>query len=126
LLDAVGAWAAGRSDVSAVVLVGSRARGQAKPDSDVDLVVLTSAPEPYLEDHSWIELFGEVDRSELEDWGRVQSVRVFYRDGLEVEFGIATPDWAEEPLDEGTRRVLDAGFVVVFDRGGNLTAWPLA
>jgi uncharacterized protein len=121
LLQAVGAWAAQRADVAAVLLVGSQARGQATPDSDVDLVILTNEPGRYFEDRAWLEDFGAVERSEPEDWGRVQALRVWYRDGPEVEFGLTTPDWAEEPLDEGTRRVLHPGFAVVFDRDGRLT-----
>ena len=110
-----------RADVAAVVLVGSHARDQATPDSDIDLVILTSAPRRYLEDRAWLEGFGAVVRWQAEDWGRVQALRVCYRDGPEVEFGLTTPDWADGPLDDGTRRVLDAGFTVVFDRVGRLT-----
>jgi hypothetical protein len=47
----------------------------------------------------------------------VTSLRVWYADGLEVEFGIADRDWASAPLDAGTRRVLEEGLVVLFDRG---------
>jgi hypothetical protein len=54
---------------------------------------------------------------EREDWGRVTSLRVWYADGLEVEFGIADRSWASAPLDVGTRRVIEDGLVVLFDRG---------
>jgi hypothetical protein len=52
----------------------------------------------------------------------VTSLRVRYADGLEVEFGFAAPDWAAAPLDAGTRRVLEGGVRVVFDRGVVLRA----
>ena len=116
LLRTAQAWAGDRPDVAAVFLVGSQARGQARPDSDVDLVILTSEPGRYFEDRTWLEAFGAVERWQTEDWGRVQALRVWYRGGPEVEFGLTSADWADEPLDEGTRRVLQAGFVVVFDR----------
>ncbi len=42
-------WAKERTDVVAVVLVGSWARGDARMDSDVDVVLLTEEQNPYLE-----------------------------------------------------------------------------
>ncbi|HET7011791.1 MAG TPA: nucleotidyltransferase domain-containing protein [Anaerolineales bacterium] len=119
-LETVRAWAAGEDDIEAVVLVGSHARGQARPGSDVDLVILTTDPQRYLRERRWLETFGSVAAQNLEDWGRVTSVRAVYADGLEVEFGLTTPDWAEAPVDEGTRQVIEKGCVVVFDRGGKL------
>ena len=117
-LEEIRTWAETRPDIAAVVLVGSQAQGQATSESDVDLVILTVQPERYLQDPSWVESFGRPSRQTQEDWGRVTAVRVWYQDGLEVEFGIATPDWAHAPLDPGTSQVLDAGFVAVFDREG--------
>ena len=119
-LSALKAWAASRADIVAVALVGSHARGQATPESDVDIVLLTMRPEDYLEDRRWLDRFGRVLRQQPEDWGRVTALRTWYQDGLEVEFGITTPDWAEAPLDEGTRQVVEAGFAPVFDRKGIL------
>ena len=116
ILD-VQAWAAARSDVLGVALVGSYARQAAAPESDVDLVVVCQTPSEYLGNQEWIRVFGEPTRTEREDWGRVTSVRVWYADGLEVEFGIADPDWGSAPLDAGTRQVVDDGCVIVFDRG---------
>lgn len=37
-------WAASRDVVVAVALVGSYARGEARPDSDVDVVISTNDP----------------------------------------------------------------------------------
>ena len=46
LLRQVVAWAAEQDEVQAVVLVGSYARGDARADSDVDLVLLVEDPRP--------------------------------------------------------------------------------
>lgn len=116
----VNEWACAREDIRAVALVGSHARGDAGPDSDVDLVLLCSEPERYLRSTEWIRVFGEPLRSSLEDWGRVRSVRVLYRGGIEVEFGFADPDWAALPLDAGTADVLRDGSRVLLDRDGAL------
>jgi hypothetical protein len=58
-----------------------------------------------------------VKAAELEAWGRVTSLRVWYEDGLEVEFSLATPDWATSP-DDGTRRVVSDGLRVLWDPNG--------
>jgi predicted nucleotidyltransferase len=116
ILD-VQTWASARPDVLGVALVGSYARGAAKPDSDVDLVVLCEHPRAYLEDESWIWKFGTPARMAREDWGRVTAIRVWFVGGLEAEIGIADRAWASAPLDAGTRKLIEDGFVVLYDRG---------
>ncbi len=113
-------WAEQQPDIEGVVLVGSHARGAARPDSDIDLVVLTTDPRRYLDDISFPGQFGPVARWVEEDWGRVTSLRVWYQDGMEVEYGFTQPDWASSPLDAGTQRVISDGARVVFDQRGTL------
>ncbi len=110
-------WAESDGAVAAVALVGSHARGDARPDSDVDLVVLSSSPARLLADRGWTARFGVVKAAEFEDWGRVTSLRVWYEDALEVEFGVAAPDWATSP-DDGTRRVVSSGLRILWDPNG--------
>ena len=52
-------WASAQEDMQAIALVGSYARGEAREDSDIDLVLLTDNPQKYLEDLRWIEHFGK-------------------------------------------------------------------
>ncbi len=113
-------WAEQQQDISGVLLVGSYARGTARADSDVDLVILTVKPERYLNAIAFAERFGSVSKWEKEDWGRVTSLRLWYEDGLEVEYGITRPDWVAQPLDPGTFRVVSDGARIVFDRDGSL------
>jgi len=120
LVSTATAWAAGEPRIAALALVGSHARGTAQPGSDVDLVVLTEARDEFLRDTTWATRFGVPLRRARESWGRVESVRVWYQGGREVEFSFAGPDWAAMPLDEGTRRVAEAGLRVLFDREGIL------
>ena len=105
----------------ALALVGSRARGDAHSDSDVDFVIVCARPELYLQELTWISRFGVAQTVSVEDWGNVQSVRVFYADGPEAEYGITSPDWMTLPLDEGTVTVLHDGVTVLLDRDGGLT-----
>ncbi len=110
-------WAGGQPDILALALVGSYARGDAREDSDVDLVIISSHPGMYLTDLSWTAAFGKVQGNQIEDYGRLTSVRVWYAGGLEVEYGITDEKWAAEPLDQGTREVISAGMQVLFERG---------
>lgn len=115
-------WAARQPDIGKVLLVGSQARSAARGDSDVDLVVLTSAPQRYLADTAWAGQFGVVLNVDPEDYGALQALRVFYAKGngsaagLEVEWGFALPSWLAEPLDPGTVQVLAGGCRLIFSR----------
>ena len=123
LLAAVMDWAGNRHDITGIALVGSHARGQARPDSDVDLVLLTTEPAGLLEDAPWVKTFGKVASLGTEHWGNVTSLRVWYERGPEVEFGISTPDWAALPPDPGAARVVRDGMTVLLDRHGALKAF---
>lgn len=116
-LDAFVSWASDQSDVQGIALVGSYARGAAREDSDIDVVILTDLPKKYLDDIKWTERFGSVEKHQTEDYGKLISIRVWYQNGVEVEYGITTPDWAATPLDAGTREVILDGMMVLFERG---------
>lgn len=119
-LEAIAAWAA-RTEVRAVGLAGSWARGVARPDSDVDLVLLVDRVADWFGAVSWPDFCGPAERHVDEDWGLVRSRRVHYPDGLEVEYGVTTPEWAALPLDAGTERVIRDGLRVLYDPEDLLT-----
>jgi predicted nucleotidyltransferase len=87
-LDAFVDWASDLPDIYGIALVGSYARGAARDDSDIDLVLLTDRPQKYLDDIQWTERFGTVEKHQTEDYVKLISPRVWYRDGYEVEYGI--------------------------------------
>jgi predicted nucleotidyltransferase len=118
--DSVAEWAQNQPAISGVALVGSHARGEARPDSDIDVVLLCADPQDFLSDTSWIKRFGNVESCQTEDWGMVTSLRVHYRNALEVEFGMTTPEWAELPVDPGTKNVVMNGMRILMDRDGAL------
>lgn len=109
-------WANEQSDIQAVALVGSYARDAATDTSDVDLVILVQDPSRYLDDQTWLQQFGEIRQSQVEDYGRLTSIRAWYSDGREIEYGITGIDWAASPLDEGTRRVISDGMRILFEQ----------
>lgn len=120
VLDAVRSWAQDERGVVAVALVGSYARGDPGPASDVDLVVVVDDVDRWVNAPEWVSAFGVVEQIQREDWGMVQSLRVHYQDGPQIEFGLTTPDWTMPPIDPGTASVIDSGFVILFDPAGLL------
>ncbi len=114
-------WAATEAQIEAVALVGSHARGTASETSDLDLIVIVSPPNVYLEYRQWAELFGDVIRDQIEDYGACTSLRVWYSNELEVEFGFCKTSWAELPLDDGTQQVISGGMKVLFERTAMLS-----
>lgn len=109
-------WAFRRVDILAVAVVGSVARGAATPTSDLDLVLICIRPAPYLQNTDWVHQFGVVEKQQVEEYGQLTSLRVWYKDGSEVEFGLTDESWAALPLDEGTRRVIDDGMQILFEK----------
>ena len=112
LLDRVVSWARARPDVRGVALVGSWARGDAGPDSDLDVVLLTTSPEAYMDSTPW----PDAELVETRDWGGLTERRLRLPSGLELELDIAPLAWAStDPLDEGTRRVVRDGMRILHD-----------
>lgn len=109
-------WAKQNDMINSVILVGSHARGEEREDSDIDLEIITTTPSYFIDDKSFIDTFGKAIKTKKEKWGRVTSIRVWYDNGLEVEFGITTPIWVSKPLDEGTIRILSDGYKVIVDK----------
>lgn len=91
-LDRFIRWASDQPGVHGVAVVGSYSRGEARADSDLDFVILTDRPETYLHNVQWIEQFGSVMKHQTEGYGKLTSLRVWYQHGLEVEYGITTPE----------------------------------
>jgi predicted nucleotidyltransferase len=115
-IHSITGWALTQSDIQAIALVGSYARDAATEDSDVDLVMVVDHPGKYLENNEWARQFGSIERQQIEHYGLVTSLRVWYASGREVEYGITTRHWAAMPLDKGTQGVIDDGMEVLFER----------
>ena len=123
LIDSLVAWSRDDQRVLALGLCGSYARGEQRPDSDIDVCLLTDYPEALLENRDWIGLVADGARvvGSVEDYNLVQSLRVFYGE-IEVEFGITDSAWAEPPIDDGTAAVINDGLLILDDPEGRLQA----
>lgn len=109
-------WARSRPDILGVALVGSHARNEATADSDVDLIVVAAQPAKYLQGTQWVDNFGTVKRKQIENYGKVTSLRVWYSEGLEVEYGFTDETWCALPVDPGTREVIAKGMAILEER----------
>jgi predicted nucleotidyltransferase len=115
-LQKIQGWATKNNDVLAVGYAGSWARGSAKPNSDLDLMIITSTPEKYLETPDWMAFFGDLREVKSEDWGLAQTRRAFYQDNSEIEFNITSKEWTKtDPVDAGTKQVVREGMIIVYD-----------
>jgi hypothetical protein len=127
IIQAVLRWAIGRNDIRGVVLVGSRARGNTRRDSDIDLVILAEKPETFRTEPSWLTSIDwtavptRVCRWGDEDYGAVWSRRIWLEPNFELEISFAPLAWANpSPLDPGTRQVVADGCHILHDPDGVL------
>ena len=121
LVEKVTSWSKRDDRVIAVGVCGSHARGEARPDSDIDFCILAPDPSSLLEDRSWIYGFGADAEmpGPTEDYNLVQSIRVFYG-ATEAEFGVTDQVWAQLPIDPETAGVMNDGLRILYDPGGLL------
>lgn len=127
LVESVSAWARSRRDLHAVALVGSWARGSARMDSDVDLVLLTDDTTEYIDNEQWAYELGARAVVRTQEWGVLTERRLVLPGGLEVEVGVVAPSWAcIAPLDAGTAQVVSGGLVPLHDPDGLLAALATA
>ena len=104
--------------IKSIIIVGAYARGTNRENSDLDIVIITSNKSDMIANQDFTKDFGEVSQQQTEYYGACTSIRVWYKDGKEVEFGIVEPSWILMPLDTGTYKVLSDGYKIVIDKKG--------
>jgi predicted nucleotidyltransferase len=121
ILDQLTAWAESRLDIVALALVGSVARGEPHPRSDVDLVLITCDPEAYVRDEEWTAELGATGIIRARPWGPIIERRLVMPSGLEIDVGVAPLSWAGvTPVDPGTRQIVLGGLRILHDPQGLL------
>ncbi len=134
ILKKIANWAETRSEILALALVGSYARGEAKPDSDIDLMVITSNTEFFRQNYDWIhEISWESINYKIltfndAQYGVVWSRHIYLSssnnefNNIKVEISFGLPTWASiNPIDSGTLDVVNRGFKIIYDPQGILT-----
>ncbi len=119
LIASIKNWGEAEADIKAIILVGSYARGTFKDSSDIDLVILTADKAKLISNSAIFHKFGSPEKTDIEYYGPVTSIRIWYENSFEVEYGITDMDWISLPLDKGTQRVLDDGFKIIVDKANN-------
>jgi len=109
-------WATKRSDIRAAALVGSYAREELDKDADVDLVIITEAPQKYVTNTEWIRVFGKAITKKVEKYEKITSLRIWYESGLEIEFGFTTRDWIQGMTREELKQIKADGLRVLFEK----------
>jgi uncharacterized protein len=113
-------WAADRDDVLGLLLVGSYARDAARPDSDLDLVLLTA-------DGLRADELNLGELVIVRSWGPLTERRFRTGTGLEIELNVGPVAWAHvTPVDPGTHRVMTDGARILHDPEGVLATLQLA
>jgi uncharacterized protein len=117
LLERAVRWARGRSEIVALAVIGSWARGEATDDSDLDLLLLTDVPGNYVErDDLLLSGFVMARITGTRPSGGLTERRLGFSSGLEVEVDVGAPAWAGvDPLDDAAATVAAEGMLVLWD-----------
>lgn len=122
ITDGVTRWAAKHHDIVGVLLVGSCARNAARPDSDIDLVLLTTDESRYA-DGVWADGLALGTLIGTQSWGAVVERRFSTTSGLERELNFGGLSWASTaPVDPGTEHVVADGARILRDPAGVLSS----
>jgi uncharacterized protein len=111
VLTEIESWAASCQNIRAAGLVGSWARGNARIDSDIDLMFLTTEPglfrqQDWMVEIDWRSIGAQVLEWYDRDYGLVWSRHVLLTDGTKIEFSFGDVTWASiDPIDPGTLAV---------------------
>jgi uncharacterized protein len=127
VIEAVAAWARTRADVRALALLGSWARGNPRPDSDVDLMAISDCAEGYRCSHEWMSEIDfdraghSIKSSDDATYGAVWSRHIHLDPAGEIELTFAPRAWASiAPLDAATRAIVNDAFRIILDKDGSL------
>ena len=127
LIAMIGTLVDSRDDLRALAVCGSWARGNPRPDSDLDLLVIARDAATWRDETQWVSRL-PYERARLSyrshviaTYGVVWSVHVSLEPSAQLELTVASPDWAScDPVDGGTRDVVLDAFKVVVDKDGCL------
>ena len=133
ILGQVKNWAQKRSEILALALVGSYARGEATLKSDIDLMMIASDTEVFRQSYDWMyQINWESINYKIQKWNDAQYGVVWSRhvylsnyssssknhltNKIKVEISFGLPTWASiQPIDAGTFGVVSRGCKIIYD-----------
>ena len=115
-LNALRKFALNTPHIESIIIVGSYANGTYRQDSDIDVVIITSNKSEMVAKPNFVQEFGDVYKKQTEFYGACTSIRAWYKDEREIEFGLVDPSWIKRPLDDGTKKILQNGYKIIFDK----------
>lgn len=127
LVERFARWTETCSDISAVIIVGSRARADHPADewADLDVIVVTADPERYLSTVDWLESIGKPLLTFLEPTasGGQMERRVLFEGMLDVDFSIIPKEIAQQLMEDGIppqiAEIFRRGTRVLVNKDGN-------
>jgi len=127
LIAMIRAMVVTRDGLRALAVCGSWARGAARPESDLDLLLVAADPAAWRREQGWVARLpyseaGRTYRSHRNaTYGVAWSAHIRLDPEAALELTFAPVAWAHtDPVDPGTRRVVSGGFRVVIDKDGAL------
>lgn len=130
LLTSIMAWAQATANVRALIMTGSRARGDGRVDefSDLDIEIIADDPEPLMRDDAWWRAFGRVlVHLPTIIRPRLETRLVFYEGGMKVDFSICGRERVSVMVDAYVlNRLYERGYRVLLDKDGITGRLPAA
>ena len=121
-------WAQARTDIRAVLITSTRAIPDAKRDalSDYDVILIVESIQPFVDDRSWINDFGDVL---VVYWDPVYPDLIYgidmianvtqYKSGLKIDFTLQPVNLFQKiVVAPALPAELDAGYRVLLDKDG--------
>ncbi len=122
LLDRFKTWAEAEPSIRGAAIIGSRARADRPADqwSDLDLIVTTTDPQPFVTTTAWLDHVGTAWITFLEPtMGGLIERRVLFEDALDVDF-VFMPVESLAALESIALDIVRRGVRLVLDKDGTL------
>src|SRR6476619_4989855 len=127
LIELVKGFVGSTDDLRALGVGGSWARGNPRPDSDLDLIIIAQNPNTWRRRQQWVrelpfDRFGfSYNDHHTATSGLVWSAHIELEPDAELELTLAPKSWASlVPIDAGTRHVLTHAFKLGVDKDRRL------
>jgi aminoglycoside 6-adenylyltransferase len=123
--DCILEWAGGDSRIAAVVLTGSRGRGQRVDRfSDLDVELIGPRPRDLAADDDWIACVGQAMVVLPFDLDDLTSRLVVLPKGRKVDFTLWPEDRIARMVESGLTDLYERGYTVLMDKTGLTSALP--